>query len=555
MPLSVPGAPPESTLAVPRQSGGNGGVADEIRSLVESGVPAALMRALEHIDTLNLSGSDFGRVMSAISVTLLQRIYPDMDVIFPLIDPPRTHPYTRILLLAAEGIYCTPPKNSRDYLEHILPFLALLDDPPGGAPGDRLLAALPDLKRAAQLNPQGVLAPYFTGLIYERQRRGEEAAEAFAQAYKISTDFYPAALGFTRHLNFKGDVQDEIALLSILRVQYPDNMAIKRQIALAYYNNRDWARAEPAIAEVLQSDPKGRRNEPYILMQAHLLVEQGRFTQAQPPLDSYSAINPNDRLYLFLRARVQAEGYRNRDGALNYLRSLFRISPDDEEALVYAARLLMESTRPEDTAEGREILQRLLARGEHSLPVAALAVQDAVQRQAWGDAQPYLDQLLAQRRSPGDLLFAYTVEQGLGHRDAALTYAQELYNTDPSNEEGVIAYISALIDIGRRSEASALLETRLAALNGAGHANGVMKGRYYYLRSRLRQGEEAVMTDLRSSLFEDPRNLPALTAMFEIYHRRKDERRAVYYLKQALALAPDNVLLKQYQAEYEGAGF
>jgi tetratricopeptide (TPR) repeat protein len=438
-------------------------------------------------------------------------------------------------------------------LEHILPFLALLDQTQGS--GDRLLAALPDLKRAAQLNLQGVLAPYFTGLIYERQRRGEDAAEAFAQAYRISPDFYPAALGFTRYLNFKGEVQDEIALLSFLGVQYPNNMAIKRQIALAYYTNRDWARAEPAIAEVLQGDPEGRRNGPFILMQAHLLVEQGRFTQAQSPLDSYSAINPNDRLYLFLRARVQAEGYRNRDGALNYLRSLLRISPDDEEASVYAARLLMESTRPEDTAEGREILGRLLAKGDHSLPVAALAVQDAVQRQAWGDAQPYLDQLLAQRRSPRDLLFAYTVEQGLGRRDAALTYAQELYTMDPSNEEGVIAYISALIDLGRRSEAAALLETRLATLDGGGHSSGVMKSRYYYLRSRLRQGEEAVMTDLRSSLFEDPRNLPALTAMFEIYHRRKDERRAVYYLKQALALAPDNVRLKQYQAEYEGAGF
>jgi Tfp pilus assembly protein PilF len=210
----------------------------------------------------------------------------------------------------------------------------------------------------------------------------------------------------------------------------------------------------------------------------------------------------------------------------------------------------MESNRSQDQAEGREILQRLLAplvAGEGSLRVIILAVQDAVHRQAWREAQPYLDRLLAQRRTPQDILFAYKVEQGLGRREAALAYAQELYETDPANEEGVIAYISALIDIGRRSEAAALLETRLASLSG-----GVIKSRYYYLRSRLRPNEEAVMTDLRSSLFEDPRNLPALTAMFEIYHRRKDERRAVYYLKQALALSPDNVQLKRYQEEYEG---
>jgi predicted Zn-dependent protease len=517
------------------------------------------MLALERINERNLSRSDFGRVMSAVSVTLIQRLYPDMRVLLPPVDPPRTHPYTRILEEAAKGIYCTPPKNSPDYLELVLPFLVFLDESQqdsgqGHRPEGQLLAALPDLKRAAELNPRGVLAPYFTGLIYERCSQGDAAVEAFARAYKISPEFYPAALGVARFLNFKGEVQEEIDRLSTLVIQYPGNMAIKRQLALAYYNKRDWEKAEPAIAEVLQEvlGPPDSRAGQFILMQAHLLVEQGRFTAAQSPLNSYSVINPNNRLYLFLRARVQAEGYRNRDGALNYLRSILRVSPDDEEASVYAAQILMESNRSEDQAEGRKILQRLLETGERSLPVITLAVQDAVHRQAWRDAQPYLDQLLAQRRSPRDILFAYTVEQGLGHKDTALAYAQELYEADPANEEGLIAYISALIDIGRRSEASVLLETRLATPAGGGAQVGVMKSRYYYLRSRLRANEEAVMTDLRASLFEDPRNLDTLTAMFEIYHRHKDERRAVYYLKQALALAPDNVQLKRYQAEYEG---
>jgi Tfp pilus assembly protein PilF len=182
------------------------------------------------------------------------------------------------------------------------------------------------------------------------------------------------------------------------------------------------------------------------------------------------------------------------------------------------------------------------------LNVTALALQDAVHRQAWKEAQPYLDRLLAERRSPQDILQAYRVERGLGNRSAALSYAQELYEADPSNEEGNIAYISTLIDLGRRSEAGALLETRLALPGG-----GIIKSRYYYLRSRLQTNEDSAMNDLRSSLFEDPRNLNALTAMFEIYHSHKDERRAVYYLKQALALAPDNPRLKRFEAEYERA--
>jgi Tfp pilus assembly protein PilF len=513
-------------------------VADEIRSLVESGIPSSLVKALELIDSRNLKDGDFGRMMAAISITLLQRLYPDVRVIFPPADPPRTHGYTRILQEAEKKNYYAPPRNSQDYLELVLPFLALLDE----SREDRLLDTLPDLKRAREINPRGVLAPYFTGLVCERIGQWEKAVEQYNKTYAISEEFYPAALGLARFLNFKGEVQEEILLLESMVVRYPDNVSIRRQLALAYYNNRDWSRAEPAIAELLQWN---NWDEQFILMQAHLLVEQGQFIQAQAPLDLYSVINPNNRLYLFLRARVQAEGYRNRDGALNYLRALLRAFPNDEEASVYAAQLLMASVRTEDQKEGRKILERLLNSGETSLRVTTLALQDAVHRQAWKEARTYLDRLLAERRSPQDILLAYTVEQGLGNKSAALSYARELYEADPSNEEGIIAYISALIDLGRRSEAGALLETRLA-LGG-----GIIKSRYYYLRSRLQTNEELAMNDLRSSLFEDPRNLNALTAMFEIYHSHKDERRAVYYLKQALALAPDNPRLKRYEAEYE----
>jgi Tfp pilus assembly protein PilF len=538
-PLPIPSAPLEEPPVGSRPPAG--GVADEIRSLVESGVPSSLVRALELIDSRNLKDGDFGRIMAAISVTLLQRLYPDVQVIFSPADPPRTHGYTRILQEAGRKNYYAPPRNSQDYLELVLPFLAFLDE----SREDRLLDALPDLKRARELNPRGVLAPYFTGLVRERIGQWERAAEQYNAAYAISEEFYPAILGLARFLNFKGEVQEEIQMLERMVVRYPDNVSIKRQLVLAYYHDRDWSRAEPAIAELLQ---RNSRDGPLILLQAHLLVEQGRFVQAQAPLDLYSVIDPNNRLYLFLRARVQAEGYRNRERALNYLRTLLRLFPNDEEASVYAAQLLMESGQTGDQRESREILERLLSSGETSLRVTTLALQDAVHRQAWEEAKPYLDRLLAERRSPQDMLLAYRVERGLGNRNAAFSYARELYEADPSNDEGIIAYISALLDLNRRSEAGALVEARLASLDG-----GVMKSRYYFLRSRLQTNEDGVMNDLRSSLFEDPRNLNALTAMFEIYHGHGDERRAVYYLKQALALAPDNPRLKRYEEEYERA--
>jgi tetratricopeptide (TPR) repeat protein len=470
----------------------------------------------------------------------MRHLYPDIHTQLPPFDPPQTHVYTRIIRDAERGVYTPPSSNSTDYLEHVLPFLAYLSE----TRPERLLSALPDLNRARELKNEAVPAIYFQGLVYERGGRSDEARNAYTRAYGLSAECYPAALGLSRIMVKGGDVQGAVRLLTELITRNPDNMSIKRQLALAYYENRDWSRAEQAVAEILQRNP---RDGQFILIRAHIMVEQGQYLQAQTPLDLYATIDTGNRLYLLLRARVQAEGYRNRDAALNYLRSLLRAYPDNEEGILYAAALLMESSRSEDQAEGRVLMQRLLESGKASPNIIDLALSDAIRRGAFRDALPYLEILLRDRRSSHDLLNAYTVQRGLGNNAQALSFARELYERDPANEEGAAAYISALIDTGRRDEARNMIESRLAALSG-----GSLKSRYYYLRSRIRSGDESIMNDLRSSLFEDPRNLDALIAMFEIYHRRRDERRAVYYLKQALALSPDNPQLQRYQSEYAG---
>ena len=535
-------------------SSGTGGLVEEITIYTERGVPSSLLRALDIIRSRDLLSTDFGRMMAAVNVTLLKVLYPAVQAQMPSPDPPLTHLYTRILKEAEKGVYTSPQQNSADYLEHVLPFLAYF--PNTGTrviSPERYLSVLPDLERAARLNPDSVLAPYFLGIVYERSGRLQEAFAQYSMAWELFPECFPAALGIARLTETQGMKQESVRFMTDLVIRFPDNLQVKRQMALAYYRNGDWSRAENAVAEILQRDS---RDGEFVLMRAHILVEQGRFLQAQAPLDIYATINPNNRLYLFLRARVQAEGYHNRDAALNYLRSILRSSPaappgggiTDDEASLYAVRLLVESPRPEDQKEGRELLTRLLTVPSPSLEVISLALEDAVQREAWRDARAYLNRLLDERRSSRDLLAAYTVEKGQGNNAAALSYARELYERDRSSEEGIIAFITALIDTGRQDEAARMIDSRLN-----GMAGGVLKSRYFFLRSRVRNNEELVMNDLRSSLFEDPRNLSSLIAMFEIYHRRRDERRAVYYLKQALALAPDNPRLRRYEAEYSGA--
>jgi thioredoxin-like negative regulator of GroEL len=339
----------------------------------------------------------------------------------------------------------------------------------------------------------------------------------------------------------EGQHQDAALTLSDSLMVFPDNMDIKRQLAIAYYKMEDWPRADAAIAEIVQ---KNNKDGDFMLMYARTLIERGQFPRAQSQLDAYALINANAPNYLFLRARIQAEGFHNRDAAISYLRSLRNAPAIEDAALVYMTKLLLESDKEEEQAEGKNMLAGLLGKENPSLAVIELAVTDAIRRETWEEARPYMRRLLDERRSSDDLINAYTIEHGLNNNASALAYARELFQREPSNTEATLVYLSALIDTGRTAEAASLIDARVSAAPA-----GPVKSSYYYLRSRTRSGDEARLNDLRSSLFEHPRNLQSLIAMFEYYHRQGD-RRALYYLKQALAIAPDNQQLKRYEKEY-----
>ena len=536
--------PPESPVVVQEQehvpvvTASGGGLADEIRSLTETGILSYMLQAIELIRSRDLIASDFGRLMSGINTILIRRIYPDSLARLPVIDMPQTSNYTRIIREAERGSYIQPPANSDDFLELVLPFLAINSN------SDEYIRsiAMRDLERAGQVQPLSVLPAYFTGILHEYAGRHNEAISAYNRAYSISREFYPSQIGIARVNRITGNPAEAVSILSNLAVIYPDSREIRRELAHCYYANSDWPHALPAIEEILRADP---RDGVFLLMRAYILIDQGNYSQANASLDNYASINSNNRDYLYMRAQVQFDGSRNRDSALNYLRSILRVNPNDVQAMIFAVTLLMDSQREPDHVEGRELLERLRQAAGSSIEVMNLSLRDAVRRESWQEAQRYLNSVLTVRRTIADITDGYYIERGLGNNARALIFARELYDRDTSNNDYSAIYISALIDNGQRAEASRLIESRLNSVT-----NTQLKSRFFYLRSRLQTNTDDALGDLRSSLFEDPRNLDAIIAMFEIYHNRREERRAVYYLRQALAIAPDNPRLRRYEIEY-----
>ena len=48
------------------------------------------------------------------------------------------------------------------------------------------------------------------------------------------------------------------------------------------------------------------------------------------------------------------------------------------------------------------------------------------------------------------------------------------------------------------------------------------------------------LADLRASLIANPRNSDALFRMYEIYYSKEDYRKAQYYLRQVVAINPND---------------
>jgi len=515
------------------------------RPLIEQGSPASLAQIAELFRDAPAIPSDQRRALSAAALIIGRVVYPDLSL--GLQDISGTHSYERIIRDVERRTYTPPPSASGDFLEHILPFLALYSYENFGAGIDpsRYQAALPHLEQAARLNGASVLPPLFRGFALEKTGNIKEAEAAYNLALALDNGCYPAGLGLARLLHIQRKFDEERTLLNGLQSRNPGITEIRKQFARLYMAMGDTQQADGLVTEILRTES---RNGEFLLFRTRLLLDRGLYQQAQSTLDTLAAIDSANRQYIFLRARYQAEGQRNRTAAINLLQPLYRSQPDNSEVAVYLASLLLESSRADDVREGRAMLARLLEASPVTPEALSLAVADSIGQENWQDAKTYLDRLLTGRRERKDLLNAWKVERALGNYAAALSHARELYNRGQgvsADAEGTAAYITSLIDTGRHSEAGKILDERMATV-----PSGTDKSRFYYLRSRLRTNEETVLNDLRSALFEDPRNLDALIAIFEIYHRKRDERRAVYYLRQALAIAPNNSQLNRYKTEY-----
>jgi len=123
--------------------------------------------------------------------------------------------------------------------------------------GGNLTQALRELKKAETLDPADHITQYDIGLVYYYRDRYDQAIQHFEKAIQLKPDFAPAINGLGNAYSAKGDWDQAIeAYRKIVEdVFYGTPHFALSNMALAYYQKKDYAQAEKYFLEALKMSP------------------------------------------------------------------------------------------------------------------------------------------------------------------------------------------------------------------------------------------------------------------------------------------------------------
>ncbi len=513
------------------------GIPDGILSLAEDGSPEALLSLLAKIRKSSVEYEENERVLIFIASEILKVVWASQNFQSESPQVPSRNAYVGAIESARNGIYDTSTGNS-DFLLCVLPSLVLCSS---SLRSDYYARSESDLREAISSKPDSTLANYLLGLLCMKSGRFDDALSHFRLAAEKSNAF-EINFNLAAVLNDLGRYDESQSITDRLIVAEPSNLGLLKLLAQISYNRADYSSAERYAMLVLTQNPSDLE---MVLFRAKVFVKTGEYLKAASLLDVYAKSNLNNKEYFLLRSRVQKEWNKNISAAISTIEKAISLYPNDSEVLLYAAELAGDGGRSVGGRSSTELSQQVL-KGDSENPLAlSFLIKNFIDSGKWSDAYNSSKALMAKDSSNETIGTHVRICLALGYDDEAWNNASALYERHPSDEVAIQTYVEAMVRTGRTALASRFINTAL------GSASNSMKSFLYYQRSFLANGESARLSDLRSAVMANPRNSDALFRMYEIYFEKQDYRKAQYYLRQVIALNPNNANYLRLNSELD----
>lgn len=507
-------------------------VDEQIIGLIEEGSPESLKNAVLQLrqNSINLDESE--KVLIYVATEIMKKAYPSEQISWDSVAVENNNPYVGALESVEQGVFDLSTGNV-DYLAVVLPALVITRNQVAKEDYDNCQKSL---EIALSQNADSTLANYLMALLKSKQGNIIEAESYLEKAYNKSPETDDVALAYANILRLNGKLTNATSVLEKVRNENT-TLAILKQNAYIAFDAKDYNKAELYVARVLQQTPNDLE---FVLFRAKILIEKNDYIHAVSLLDMYARHESSAIDYLILRAKVQLDWSKNTAAATETVEKALQLYPDNKDALMFAARISAITDSPVAGKYADELAGLVLQNSPYNEEAMYYALEGLAQRENWKDAYDISQKLISSNNVTPEFIEKYIYICIKMNKSAeAYDYAKKYYDANPENETLMQAYVYAYCEVGNRDSVMKYIGDLLNTVSPK------MKSYLYYRRSFLQKTEDNIFADLRSSLISNPRNSDSLFRLYEMYFDKQDYRKAQYYLRQVVAINPNDNSVKQ----------
>jgi len=440
--------------------------------------------------------------------------------------------------------------------------------------GDYVKASL-EFKNALQINPAGLEAQYFLGLIAERQHDPNTAMTAFQRVADADPKNFEAHLKAGQYALLAGDADtakhygDDLVTIDPKR---PDGHTMR---AAALMMKGDLQQAEKELNTALTLDPNnvdalvvlaGRKardndfdaaaalverglkvtpdNKDLLITKLKLMSDQHRMADVQEILEKLHGIDPANPTYVIDLANVLRAVGKTADAEALYRNALS--ANQDSDALVSAFASFLVTTKNLDGAIAD--IEALVKKEQRTSKYVLLLEQLYLRAGKLDTANALMQDLEQKGQTLSDRLQAKVelarVADLKGDRKAALDLLSGVIDQDKANESALL--VRGAIMLNDRKYDNAIADARSVLSQDLNSVPGLTLLAKAY--SATGQSDLAIDT-LRSLVRLSPTDVDARLQLASLLAPKSPDD-ALQHLDAAIALRPDAIGLKIQKAEF-----
>lgn len=532
--LTVPVIPPK-----PEKLGNFPDIKKSTLNLIEKGTLSSLKTAASELRSPDQVYNNQQIILLNVISGIMSIVYPSEKLSWPIPPVDFENNYTAALNSAKKGVYDFSVGTS-DFLELTLPSLVLITAP---SLKNYYQESETSLKEALSLYSDSFLANYLLALLFYRQNRDFEAMQFFEKAYLIDDSCLTMNQVYANCLirNNENELADKISKKIIQ--ENPDNTEMLKVLAISSFNSGNLQAAEQYVIRVLQQEPD---NMDFILLRAKILMKKGEYLNVSSLLDVYARNDNTNKDYLLLRAELQRDWNKNISSASSTMQIALNLYPDDIDILLMAASIMATSRQKIGQRTLKDVLDIILQKEPENAQAQELLISEYINSENWNDAYNLSSTLINKNNYSTEILLQHIkscIQMGLSSEARNSINLLKTMKIESSLLE--LATVQVLIAEGKKAEAFSLIQRAISIYSGKA------KSDFYYEKSRISANEEEKLSDLRLSLTANPRNPDALFSLYKYYFDKADYRKAQYYLRQVVALNPENSKLTELNAQLD----